>query len=130
MSGSSKFAIAVEAAPGLKEMAILGHALRLVRGDMGRKVPKLDTVVLDAPATVRVYDRLPVVDDEVRDLDVTLLSSEPALTRSDEDPRGDRLDGGVRWRVPIGPRADARVEYSYRVTFPAKAELVGGNRRE
>ncbi|MDA8016878.1 MAG: AAA family ATPase [Thermoanaerobaculia bacterium] len=41
----------VEGAPGLKEMAILGHALRLVRGDMGREVPPLDTVVLDAPAT-------------------------------------------------------------------------------
>ena len=41
----------VEGAPGLKEMAILGHALRLVRGDMGRNAPPLDTVVLDAPAT-------------------------------------------------------------------------------
>lgn len=41
----------VEGAPGLKEMAILGHALRLVRGDMGQKTPALDTVVLDAPAT-------------------------------------------------------------------------------
>lgn len=40
----------VEGAPGLKELAILGHALRLVRGDDPR-APKLDTVVLDAPAT-------------------------------------------------------------------------------
>ncbi|MGB5815992.1 MAG: ArsA-related P-loop ATPase [Thermoanaerobaculia bacterium] len=39
-----------EGAPGLKEMAILGHCLLLVEG----KVPgaaKFDTVVLDAPAT-------------------------------------------------------------------------------
>ncbi|HEV8581834.1 MAG TPA: ArsA family ATPase [Thermoanaerobaculia bacterium] len=38
-------------APGLKELAILGHALRLLRGlgEMGD--PELDTVVLDAPAT-------------------------------------------------------------------------------
>lgn len=46
----------VEGAPGLKEMAILGHALRLVRGtaffgSKGSRVPPLDTVVLDAPAT-------------------------------------------------------------------------------
>ena len=40
----------VEGAPGLKEMAIHGHALRLVRGEM-RGVPALDTVILDAPAT-------------------------------------------------------------------------------
>lgn len=38
----------VEGAPGLKELAVLGHALRLVRGDAG---PGVDTVVLDAPAT-------------------------------------------------------------------------------
>lgn len=40
----------VEGAPGLKELAILGHALRLVRGD-NPQYPRLDTVVLDAPAT-------------------------------------------------------------------------------
>ena len=39
-------------APGLKEMAILGHALRLLRGVGGAAdAPALDTVVLDAPAT-------------------------------------------------------------------------------
>lgn len=41
----------VEGAPGLEEMAILGHALRLVRGDLGKKTPDVDTVILDAPAT-------------------------------------------------------------------------------
>ena len=40
----------VEGAPGLREMAILGHALRLVRGDTPQ-APAVDTVVLDAPAT-------------------------------------------------------------------------------
>lgn len=38
----------VEGAPGLRELAILGHALRLVRGEAG---PRVETVVLDAPAT-------------------------------------------------------------------------------
>ena len=40
----------VEGAPGLREMAILGHALRLVRGDTP-SAPPIDTVILDAPAT-------------------------------------------------------------------------------
>lgn len=40
----------VESSPGLSEMAVLGHALRLVRGEM-RKAPPIDVVVLDAPAT-------------------------------------------------------------------------------
>jgi anion-transporting ArsA/GET3 family ATPase len=37
-----------EGAPGLRELAILGHGLRLTRGETG---PGVDTVVLDAPAT-------------------------------------------------------------------------------
>jgi anion-transporting ArsA/GET3 family ATPase len=38
-------------APGLKEMAILGHALRLLRGLGEPGTPDVETVVLDAPAT-------------------------------------------------------------------------------
>jgi len=38
----------VDGAPGLRDLAILGHALRLVRGETG---PGAETVVLDAPAT-------------------------------------------------------------------------------
>ena len=38
-------------APGLKELAILGHALRLLRGLREPGTPEIDTVVLDAPAT-------------------------------------------------------------------------------
>lgn len=39
------------AAPGLREVAILGHAWRLLNGLGGVGTPELDTVVLDAPAT-------------------------------------------------------------------------------
>jgi anion-transporting ArsA/GET3 family ATPase len=38
-------------APGLKEMAVLGHALRVLRGEAGKDAPAIDTVILDAPAT-------------------------------------------------------------------------------
>ncbi|MFH1176010.1 MAG: ArsA family ATPase [Acidobacteriota bacterium] len=38
-------------APGLKELAVLGHALRAVAGPRRDKAPRVDTVVLDAPAT-------------------------------------------------------------------------------
>ncbi len=37
-------------APGLEEMAVLGHALRALRG-LSPKAPQVDVVVLDAPAT-------------------------------------------------------------------------------
>jgi Mrp family chromosome partitioning ATPase len=39
-----------EGAPGLKELAILGHAAMQVRG-FGRRAAQFDTVLLDAPAT-------------------------------------------------------------------------------
>jgi len=46
-SGYEQFSAA---APGLKELAVLGHALRLHRGrELG--APELDVVILDAPAT-------------------------------------------------------------------------------
>ena len=38
-------------APGLKEIAILGHAHRLLHGIGGPGTPQIDTVILDAPAT-------------------------------------------------------------------------------
>jgi hypothetical protein len=38
-------------APGLKEIAILGHAYRLLNGIGGPGTPQIDTVILDAPAT-------------------------------------------------------------------------------
>jgi len=49
-SGYEQFAAS---APGLKELAVLGHAYRLRRrpAGTGRGVPEIDVVVLDAPAT-------------------------------------------------------------------------------
>jgi anion-transporting ArsA/GET3 family ATPase len=41
----------VEGAPGLKEVAVLGHALRLLRGIGVERSGAFDLVVLDAPAT-------------------------------------------------------------------------------
>ncbi|HET9210750.1 MAG TPA: ArsA-related P-loop ATPase [Thermoanaerobaculia bacterium] len=38
-------------APGLKEIAILGHAYRLLHGLGGVGTPEIETVILDAPAT-------------------------------------------------------------------------------
>jgi anion-transporting ArsA/GET3 family ATPase len=48
VAASPAFRHFVDAAPGLKELATLGHALRLIDGRTG---PGVDTVVLDAPAT-------------------------------------------------------------------------------
>jgi Mrp family chromosome partitioning ATPase len=41
----------VDAAPGMKELAVLGHALRVLRGLEPTPFARVDLVVLDAPAT-------------------------------------------------------------------------------
>lgn len=46
--GTEVFRHFAEGAPGMKEMAVLGHAMQVVRGEAK---PKVDMVVLDAPAT-------------------------------------------------------------------------------
>lgn len=48
--GSEAFRTFVAAAPGLQDVAVLGHALRLTEGK-AHGAPRVDTVVLDAPAT-------------------------------------------------------------------------------
>jgi anion-transporting ArsA/GET3 family ATPase len=48
---SSVYQHFAEGAPGLEELAVLGHVLRTVRGIAGPAVPEVDLVVLDAPAT-------------------------------------------------------------------------------
>ncbi len=79
-----------------------------------------------------LYDRLPVASDDrtPRDIEVTLLESQPAPTRTDRDPDGQHLAGGLFWRVELAPGETTVLEYTYRVTLPAKFELDGGNRRE
>jgi anion-transporting ArsA/GET3 family ATPase len=51
VSASPVFRHFVDAAPGIKELSVLGHALRLVRGYDRARAGLIDTVVLDAPAT-------------------------------------------------------------------------------
>ncbi len=51
VAASPVFRHFVDAAPGLEELAVLGHALRLVRGYDRDRAGLIDTVVLDAPAS-------------------------------------------------------------------------------
>jgi uncharacterized protein (TIGR02231 family) len=85
---------------------------------------------LEAPARVLVYDRLPIADDNEKDLEVALNASEPAAVQDDKDPRGDKLEGGLHWSLEVAPGELAKIEYTYLISLPAKSEVIGGNRRE
>jgi Mrp family chromosome partitioning ATPase len=68
-------------APGLKELAILGHALRLLRRIGPPDAPQLDLVVLDAPATghgVRLLAAPRLVSEVIRDGPFGALAGELA----------------------------------------------------
>ena len=83
---------------------------------------------LGHPVAIEVLDRIPVTSD--KDIEIKLVSSKPASTRATQAERGHPVRGGLAWNISVSPGEKQRIEVSYRVTLPAKNELVGGNRRE
>lgn len=74
-----------EGAPGLKEMAVLGHALILVQGKVPN-APNIDTVVLDAPATghgVSLLMAPQLVSEVIRQGPIASMTAEVAEMVSD-----------------------------------------------
>jgi uncharacterized protein (TIGR02231 family) len=83
---------------------------------------------LPAPARLELLDRVPVTDDKT--IEVKLLSSAPEAEPYKQEDRGHPMRGGLRWRLTLAPGEKRTVEFKYKVTFNAKDELVGGNRRD
>lgn len=83
---------------------------------------------LGRDVTVDVIERVPVTDE--KDVEVKLTYARPDHERYTQAERGAPLRRGLRFsaRVPAGDKA--KIELGYRVTLPAKNEIVGGNRRE
>lgn len=77
---------------------------------------------------VEVFDRLPVSDD--KDVEVKLVHARPEAQKYGQIDRGAPLRRGLAWKVRVPPAGKATIDLAYRVTLPAKLELVGGNRRE
>jgi anion-transporting ArsA/GET3 family ATPase len=78
-------------APGLKELAILGHALRLLRRVGAPDAPLLDLVVLDAPATghgVRLLAAPRLVSEVIGDGPFGALAGELAAFVADPERCG------------------------------------------
>jgi hypothetical protein len=83
---------------------------------------------LGHPVAVEVIDRIPVTDD--KDIEIKLVSSKPSATKVPPGDHGEPVRGGLSWKINVSPGEKQRIEIVYRVTLPAKNELVGGNRRE
>ncbi|WP_081865165.1 DUF4139 domain-containing protein [Chondromyces apiculatus] len=83
---------------------------------------------LGRAVTVEVLDRVPVTDD--KDLDVKLVGSQPKAEAYKQEEIGHPIRRGLRWSVEVPAAGKTSVSFSYRLTFSAKSEVVGGNRRE
>lgn len=85
---------------------------------------------LTAPITLRVLDRVPVLESGEDDLSVKLLSSQPKAKTYDQKERGAPLRGGLSWELELAAGERQELSFSYALELPAKREVVGGNRRD
>jgi hypothetical protein len=96
---------------------VIDHAVTIdLSSSLGHKV------------AVEVLERIPVTDE--KDLDVKITFTRPDPEKYTQAERGAPLRRGVRFSIGVPPGDKAKIEYGYRVTLPAKNEIVGGNRRE
>jgi hypothetical protein len=59
-----------------------------------------------------------------------MLEEKPPAKRTDKDPAGNEVKGGLEWRVVVMPGDLSVIAHAYAIDLPAKTELEGGNRRE
>ncbi len=83
------------------------------------------------PVSIALHGRLPVPAAQAADeVDVEWLGSSHEHRPTDRAPDGSRLEGGFAIHLVVEPGTTTAVTYRYAITLPAKAELVGGNRRD
>jgi hypothetical protein len=83
---------------------------------------------LGQQCVVEVFERLPVSDD--KSVSVELLAARPEPKEYTQAERGSPIRGGLVWRLLLPAGGKAKIDYQYRVLFPARTEIVGGNRRD
>ena len=84
--------------------------------------------MLGSPARVEVVERVPVSDDTGVRVETALARPEPKPWKPDDQVPP--LRGGLLFPVEVPAGGKAKVELSYVLSFSAKSEVVGGNRRE
>ena len=86
---------------------------------------------LPAPATLELFERLPVVPKSLKEeIAVELDSTTPPVSARNRDAAGAEAEGALRWDLALLPGKMIEVRYRYTIDISARKELVGGNRRE
>lgn len=112
------------------------HAQQSEKGMLGGTTQMEHKIVTEvrstraAPVKLSLFERVPIADENQKDLVVSPVTSKPTATRTDKGPRDEELKGGLRFDLTLMPGDAVVVEHSYTLTLPAKSEVVGGNRRE
>ena len=131
-----------DGAPGLKELAVLGHALRLVEGPPIKGAPPIDLVVLDAPASGHGVSLLtaPLLAAEVirqgpfgrMATRLSRLVADPAccaivvVTQAEEMPAQEALELQETLVARLGRHADVLVVNGLFPPFPeTRADAAG-----
>lgn len=118
----------VEAAPGLREMAALGHAMRVVRGMAGPAAPRVDLVVLDAPATghgVSLLTAPGLVSDVIREGPFGRMAAELAAYVSDQKTCGILLVTSAE-EMPVQEAIESIATLSERMERSPDLVIVNG----
>lgn len=122
--------------PDVRIKARTPHAHQSEKGMLGGTSQVEHKVITEVRSTranvvkLSIFERVPVADDNQKDLVVSPVTSKPNALRTDKGPREEELKGGLRFDLTLMPGDATVVEHSYSITLPAKSEVVGGNRRE
>ncbi len=141
--GSPVFRHFAEGGPGLKEMAVLAHAVRVLSGEKDPSAPDIDTVILDAPATghgVSMLSAPRLVSEVITDgpfgrmaQSLTALVADPertgivAVTRAEEMPVQEAIELNAALGLHVGRSPELLVVNALYPPFPASGVDARGD---
>jgi hypothetical protein len=103
-------------------------------GIMGGKLGLRHAIAIDIvnnsgrPIALEVRERVPVKNNEDKEIDIQLVKVVPPWEEYREPP--ERVRGRYQWKVTLSAGEKRSLAVSYEIHISAKNELVGGNRRE
>lgn len=84
---------------------------------------------LGFPVQVDLVEAMPTHDGKDDEIEIEMLTESQPSEPYDQSDRTDPIEGGLIWRVELGPGKKKELSYSYRIDFSSKFELEGGNHR-
>jgi hypothetical protein len=122
---------------GLEERVKIARNVRIEEekaGLLGGSLSVVHTITLDItsslsnPVVLELLERLPISDD--KNLKIERIRATPEPMVYDQSESQHPIKGGLRWQLNLNATHKQIVELVYKLSFSARQEIVGGNRRE